>query len=43
MAHDRERRRFVLSAVAAAGIGAARATPGIAATRRGRAALLWPT
>src|SRR5580692_51526 len=31
VAHDRERRRFVLSAVAAAGIGAARATSGIAA------------
>jgi indoleacetamide hydrolase len=28
VAHDRERRRFVLSAAAAAGIGAARATPG---------------
>src|ERR1700691_2884485 len=31
VAHDRERRRFVLSAVAAGGIGAARATSGIAA------------
>jgi Asp-tRNA(Asn)/Glu-tRNA(Gln) amidotransferase A subunit family amidase len=30
VAHDRERRRFVLSAAAAAGIGAARATPGAA-------------
>ncbi len=41
MAHDRERRRFVLQAAAVAGLGAARVTR--AATPAGTAPPLWPT